>query len=37
MILNDKFFLEEIKVIFGIFKGQFKKVFGGFMKVKKIK
>ena len=37
MTLNDKSSPEEIKAVFGISKGQFKKALGGLMKAKKIK
>lgn len=37
MTLNDKSSPEDIKAIFGISKGQFKKALGGLMKAKKIK
>ncbi|MEQ9809331.1 RNA-binding virulence regulatory protein CvfB [Streptococcus jiangjianxini] len=37
MTLNDKSAPEDIKAIFGISKGQFKKALGGLMKAKKIK
>ncbi|MGP6451942.1 CvfB family protein [Streptococcus dysgalactiae subsp. equisimilis] len=37
MTLNDKSSPEEIKAIFGISKGQFKKALGGLMKAKRIK
>ncbi|MGT2907054.1 RNA-binding virulence regulatory protein CvfB [Streptococcus dentiloxodontae] len=37
MTLNDKSSPEDIKAVFGISKGQFKKALGGLMKTKKIK